>query len=92
LQGFISCQPGHSPLLSPKDIVNSAWSFVKHIVMAEMSSECVYISVNVWLQKEKKDPIIPVKVVVQHTPTSAYIRALSGLTWETCYFESSCIP
>jgi hypothetical protein len=73
-----------------KNRVNSAWNFnfVKHyIAVAEMSSECV---LTYWCKcmasEDKMDPIIPVELVAQHTPTSAYFMTLSGLQWETCYF------
>jgi hypothetical protein len=39
--------------------------------------------------EEEKDPVILVALAAQHTPTSTYIMALCGLTWETCFSESS---
>jgi hypothetical protein len=42
--------------------------------------------------EEEMDPLIPVELVAQHTPTSAYVMTLTGLPWETCYFESSYFP
>jgi len=60
--------------------------------MAEMSSECVLTyRCKCMATEEKLDPIIPAELVVQHTPTTAYIMTLSGLLWEICYFENSCI-
>jgi len=69
-----------------KNHINSAWNFIKHyIAVAEMSSECVStFRCKCMVSEEEMYPIISVELVAQHTPTSAYIMTLSGLTWETC--------
>lgn len=57
-----------------------------------MSSVCVLTYRSKCMASEgEMDPIIPVELVAQHISTSAYIMTLSELTWEMCYFESSCI-